>query len=159
MCYAAIELCLTGKPIYWYLEHPKQGETGVKPWQNWSEQDFLWETAPGYIRGHSPTGRKARYFFGKTTNVHQGVIVFTIPIWKQGDLFYYFGRPGQTKLSKLPFFCCFLKACPFHTRCQKPNPLSNYSGLSLCLYRPMCSQIVFKEHLCSKNVNNNILSF
>lgn len=50
-CCATIELCNTGKPVRWHLEHPRQGETGTKPWQNWS----AWTCSENWSRLHQKT--------------------------------------------------------------------------------------------------------
>lgn len=107
--------------------------------------DLLWETGPGYTRGHSPSGRKARYFFGNIMNVHQGTIVFMIPIWKQGDLFIYFDRPDEViQTSSPPFKSMFLSYWMSETKSfQLVWPFS----VSL---QANVSQIMLKELLYSK---------
>lgn len=85
---------VTGKPSHWNLEHPRQGGTGTRPWQNGSEPNLLWETVPVCIRRHSPTGRKARHlFFGKITNAHQGAVRVHSPHVEAGTSFLLLGRP------------------------------------------------------------------
>ena len=89
----------TAELIRWYLEHPRQGGAGMRPWLNCSKLNLSWETVSVYIRRHSSTGRKARYlFFGKITNV-QGS---EPPSGSRG--IFFINLTGQTKTLNHPNF-------------------------------------------------------
>ena len=100
----------TAELIRWYLEHPRQGGAGMRPWLNCSKLNLSWETVSVYIRRHSSTGRKARYlFFGKITNVHQGS---EPPSGSRG--IFFINLTGQTKTSEhlgVSFHTHFLSPC------------------------------------------------
>lgn len=109
MCCTTTEQGATGELIHWYLEHPRQGGTGVRPRLNCSKLNLFWETVSVYIRRHSSTGRKARYlFFGKITNVHQGS---EPPSGSRG--IFFINLTSQTKTLNHPnFHFLFEKSCP-----------------------------------------------
>ena len=133
----------TAELIRWYLEHPRQGGAGMRPWLNCSKLNLSWETVSVYIRRHSSTGRKARYlFFGKITNV-QGS---EPPSGSRG--IFFINLTGQTKTLNHPnFHFLFWKIMsPSHQTSETKSAFPGLWPFSV-VCRPESSwSYVFKEH-------------
>lgn len=144
-------LCVTRKLIRWYLEHPRQGGTGMRPWQNWSKLNLLWETVPVYIRSQRPFGSKTRHpFFGQDHKCTPRFNKGSEPQSGSRGIFSITLTGHSKALNHPNFHFLFWKSMSLSHQTSEIKSAFQLLWPFSALYRPEFPRsCMFKEHRCS----------